>query len=96
MPPSAKGYDLVLLGGPIWVGRPATPLRAYLASRPDLPERVGIFLTSGGSGPHGTADAILRTALPNGWVAHLVATNTSVKSGESRSQESSFIRELTG
>lgn len=94
--PSAQGYDLVLLGAPIWVGRPAPPIRAYLATRPDLPERVGVFLTSGGPGPHGTADAILRDALPNGWVAHLVATDKSVKSGESRTQESSFLRDLAG
>jgi len=41
-------YDLVLIGGPIWTSYPALPIRALLAGKPELPERVGLFLTYGG------------------------------------------------
>jgi flavodoxin len=46
-----SNYDLVLLGSPIWTSRPAVPLRAFLAGAPDLPGRIGLFLTYGGQSP---------------------------------------------
>lgn len=45
----AKQHDLVVIAGPIWAGRPAAPLMSFLASRPQLPARVALVLTHGGS-----------------------------------------------
>jgi len=47
----ATAYDLVLFGAPFWTSYPALPLRAFLASRPALPARVGLFLAFGGHSP---------------------------------------------
>lgn len=41
-------YDLVLIGGPVWTSYPALPLRSFLANPPELPPRLGVFLTYGG------------------------------------------------
>lgn len=71
VPPVDTGaYALVLLGAPIWTSHPALPLRAYLASAPDLPARVGLFLTYGGHSPPETAIQETQALLP----ARLAAT----------------------
>jgi flavodoxin len=42
-------YDLVIIGGPVWVGAPSSPVRSWLrAHRRELPA-VAFFLTHGGS-----------------------------------------------
>jgi hypothetical protein len=41
----------VVIAGPIWAGRAAAPLMAFLAGRPKLPGRVALLLTHGGSNP---------------------------------------------
>ena len=71
VPPVDTGaYALVLLGAPIWTSHPALPLRAYLATAPDLPARVGLFLTYGGHSPPETAIQETQALLP----ARLAAT----------------------
>lgn len=71
VPPVDTGaYALVLLGAPIWTSHPALPLRAYLASAPVLPARVGLFLTYGGHSPPETAIQETQALLP----ARLAAT----------------------
>lgn len=44
---SLASYASVSLGGPVWTSLPATPLRAFLAQHPPLPDAVGLFLSSG-------------------------------------------------
>jgi hypothetical protein len=44
-------YDLVLIGGPLWVGRPALPIRAFLAMRKWPFARTALFPTHIGSPP---------------------------------------------
>jgi hypothetical protein len=45
--------DLVLVGGPLWVGRPALPIRAFLAMRKWPFARTALFLTHTSSPPSG-------------------------------------------
>jgi hypothetical protein len=44
-------YDLVLIGAPMWVGRPAPPIRAILTMRKWPLARSALFLTHIGSPP---------------------------------------------
>lgn len=39
--------DWAVLAAPLWVGKPALPMTAWLDTRPALPERVGFVITSG-------------------------------------------------
>lgn len=45
-----SGYDLVVLGGPVWAGRICSPLRAYVQANAQRLPRVAFFCTQGGSG----------------------------------------------
>lgn len=40
-------YDLVVVGTPVWVGRVAPALRAYLAKNKDKIKRIAFFTTQG-------------------------------------------------
>lgn len=42
------GYDLVILGGPIWAGRMASPVRAFASQYVKQARRVAFFCTAGG------------------------------------------------
>jgi hypothetical protein len=49
LPEIIKEYDLVLLFGPIWMGKTASPLRAYLSTLKRNPRPYGFFSISGGA-----------------------------------------------
>lgn len=40
-------YALVVICTPIWTSHPSLPIRAYLASTPELPKRIALALTYG-------------------------------------------------
>lgn len=54
-----SGHDLVVLAAPIWTSYPALPLRAWLARRPLLPERLAAVFAYGGHSETGNAEAMV-------------------------------------
>jgi hypothetical protein len=49
--PLPDEYDFVLLMAPVWAGRAATPMRAYLTQNRGRLKRAAFLLTCGGSCP---------------------------------------------
>lgn len=43
-------YDLLLLGGPVWAGRMAAPVRTYAQQYGSRARRIAFFCTEGGRG----------------------------------------------
>ena len=76
---AARDYDTVLLGAPIWTSHPALPLRAFLAQAPDLPARVGLFLTHGAHSPPETAVKEAEALLPGRIEASLTVREADVR-----------------
>jgi len=44
-----RDYDLVLVGGPVWMGHAASPVRSYLARNAGAFNSIAFFCTMGGS-----------------------------------------------
>lgn len=88
------GFDAVAVGGPVWVGRAATPVRAFLAARPALPRRVGLFVTCGGAGAD-RALGQMRALIGQMPRAELAATEAEVRAGLPAGL-SGFVARLTG
>ncbi len=74
-------YDLVVIGTPIWAGKLASPMRAYLNQvRGRLP-KVAFFCTSGGGGYQAVLDAMAQLAAAPS-VASVELKQVEVKSGD--------------
>ncbi|MFO7757006.1 MAG: hypothetical protein R6V26_00790 [Roseovarius sp.] len=48
--PDPAGFDLVILGTPVWVGAPAPAVNAYIDAHRDALKRVAFFCTEAKSG----------------------------------------------
>ncbi|MDR1250496.1 MAG: flavodoxin [Treponema sp.] len=51
------GYDLIILGGPVWAGAPAPALQAFIAEAKLQGKRIGLFLCHAG-GPGKALDKL--------------------------------------
>jgi flavodoxin len=61
------GYDLIILGGPVWAGAPAPALQSFIAETKPEGKRIGLFLCHGG-GP-GKSLAKLKALLSGNVIA---------------------------
>lgn len=88
------GYDRVVVGGPVWANRPATPLRSFLTAYGKLPALDGVFLV------HGTADAGAAEAEALGLVDRPVAfadfREDAVKAGDHLGAIEAFVERMGG
>lgn len=91
---SPKDYDLVLLGAPIWTSYPALPLRSFLAQNPELPARIGLFLTYGGHSPPEKAVDFVSSLLPMPLAATLEIPHDQVVEGRYSDGVDAFVGKL--
>jgi hypothetical protein len=86
-------YDLVVIGGPIWMYRPAPPVRAYLRQEAARLTRPAFFLTHGGSAGERSLREMELVA-GRAPVATLVVREADVRQGKSGPAVSSFASAL--
>lgn len=89
-----RSYDNLVLCGPIWTSYPATPLRALLSSKIDLPQSVSLFLTSGGHSPGIKAFETATADLGRPFAATAVLGNAEEDTEREKDVISGFVREL--
>jgi flavodoxin len=71
------GYDLLILGGPVWAGAPAPALQSFIADAKPAGKRIGLFLCHGG-GPGKSLDK-LKALLPGNTIAGAIDLVNPVK-----------------
>ncbi|MDJ0995029.1 MAG: hypothetical protein QNI90_15740 [Dinoroseobacter sp.] len=91
---SLSDYDRVIVGGPVWTGSAATPLRAALEALQDWPAEVGLLLTSGGQKNIAPAVEQVEKSLSRGLcgICHLTATD--LKSEARKERVMDFLAQL--
>lgn len=88
-------YDLVVVGSPVWVGSPSTPVRTYLwLERERLPV-VAFFVTLGGVGSE-RALALMRGVAGKEPVATLAVREAEMSGGVPRPRVAAFAEALLG
>jgi hypothetical protein len=90
---NAADYDLVVIGGPIWMDHPALPVRAFLASNIKLPQKVALLVTRDRVPPE-PAFAEMQAMLPKPVVAKLALTAGGVGRGTITGEVRDFANKL--
>jgi flavodoxin len=89
---SAAGYELVVVGTPVWFWNVASPVRSWLEAQP-LKRRVAFFCTMGGSGAQ-RAFATMAALAGKEPVATLALMQHEVEGGGLAGKVDAFVRRL--
>jgi len=88
-------YDLVVVGGPVWVGRVASPVRAWLKANALAPStRFAAFVTLSGSSPEASL-AELDQLAGRAATARLAIADRDRKARRDTDQVADFVRKLS-
>lgn len=87
------GYDVVIVGTPIWAGDVASPVRALLAKDGGRIGRCAVFITSGGE-DRAKSFGSLETLCGKPPVAKLGLATREVKKGMSSAKVDAFVEEV--
>jgi len=87
------GYDLVILGTPVWAWSMAPAVRTYIAEHKEALGKVAFFLTTGGTGIERTFEH-MATACGKEPVATLGLKAKEVKKGDLAAQVEGFVAAL--
>lgn len=87
-----EGYDLVIVGSPIWVGRLSSPVRAYMALHGRAIRNIVLFCTCKNSEGRAFKEMEELSKRP---IAILCIREREVRSGEYPEKIEEFIKALT-
>lgn len=90
---SVSGYDLVVLGTPVWAGRMSSPLRTYILQERDKFARIAVFCSEGGANGDRAIGQVAELCgkVP---VASLIVTEGELASGTYRQKVAEFTKAL--
>lgn len=91
---SPAGYDLVVVGGPVWFWSLSSPVRSWLERHPLKGRKFAFFCTMGGSGARG-AFSTMAQLCGQAPLATLALTDAEVDAGP-QAKLDDFVRRLTG
>jgi flavodoxin len=91
--PSPASFDLIVLGGPVWVGRIASPVHTFVANHQHEFKALALFCTYGGSGADKAMQGLARDCakVP---VATLAVTEAQLKSDAYTKAMTAFVEDL--
>jgi flavodoxin len=91
--PSPSAFDLIVLGGPVWVGKMASPLHTFVANHRHEFKSLALFCTYGGSGGDKAMQGLAKLcAAPP--IATLAVTEAQLKSNTYTNAMTTFINGL--
>jgi len=88
-----EDYDLVIIGTPIWAGKPSVPISTYLKENKGKFKNVAFFCTYGGSGLEKTIEA-MKQMTGKEPAATLDVTDSEIKDKAYDHKIESFIENL--
>jgi flavodoxin len=88
-----SGYDMVIIGTPVWAGTMSTPVRTFIVENKDKLKNVAFFVTMGSSGDGPTLKSMEELAMKNPR-ATLSVTVSDLKKGTHRGGLMKFVGEL--
>lgn len=84
------GYELVVIGTPVWAGRVSSPVATYLRMHATSVARVALFVTHSGAGAH-AALAELERMVGRAPESRLIVRDLDVESGDFRVPVRGFV-----
>lgn len=89
-------YRLVVVGAPIWAGKPAAPLRSFLSRHGPRARAVAAFCLSGSGGAWPGAFGEIESLVGGHLVAALSLSQQQVVDGDFAAELQDFARTLAG
>ena len=86
-------YDLLILGTPVWAGKMAVPVRAYLEKNKDKIPKLACFCTSGGSDIDKVIEDI-DNYLNITPIASFIVKSADIKDGTYKTTIEKFVQEV--
>lgn len=92
--PNVKGFDRVVICGPVWTSYPAVPLRTFLRRTRDMPATIGLLLTQASNDPAQKAHDAACADLARSFTAFQVISNADENTENETRRVHEFITEL--
>jgi flavodoxin len=91
---SPAGYDLIIVGTPVWAGRPSPAIRTYLKKNDLSGKKVAVFFAQGGKKPRAIEQT--KALMPNSnCLGELSVTNALASKQESEKQITEWCKTFT-
>lgn len=91
---SPAGYDLIIVGTPVWAGRPSPAIRTYLKKNDLSGKKVAVFFAQGGKKPQAIEQT--KALMPNSkCIGEFSIANPLANKEESEKQIATWCQTLT-